>query len=156
MWRQKSDCGDITPKKSLFFNGVFGVAATGMRLLRYGFWGKSAILIMVFRVDCVMNKYDGIDKRIVANVKTYARNLKRNTIFRSMELEDIEQELMCAAFSSLDKFDERYGKFEHFIGKVLTRRCATLIETYTRKKRNSIIKFSEYRDEGRGDDFNKF
>ena len=103
-----------------------------------------------------MNKYDGIDNRIIANVKAYAKILQRKTIFRSMELEDIEQELMCAVLACVDKFDESCGDFEHFIRKVLNRRCGTLVETYMRKKRDSIVRFSEYNDDVYGDDFIKF
>ena len=55
----------------------------------------------------MMNKYDGIDKRIVLNVKAYAKNLKRKAIFRFMEIEDIEQELMCEILSCICKFDSR-------------------------------------------------
>lgn len=102
-----------------------------------------------------MNRYDGIDKRIVSNVKVYARNLKRKTIFRSMDIEDLEQELMCEILSCIGKFDERCGELEHFVRKVLKRRCATLIETYMRKKRDSIIKFSEYSDEMHGNSFSE-
>ena len=100
-----------------------------------------------------MNRYDGIDKRIVSNVKVYAKNLKRSPIFRSMDLEDLEQELMCEILSCIDQFDERCGELEHFVRKVLKRRCATLIETYMRKKRDSIIRLSEYSDEVHGDSF---
>ena len=103
-----------------------------------------------------MNRYDGIDKRIVSNVKTYAKKLQRKTIFRSMDIEDLEQELMCEVLSCVNKFDERYGKLEHFIRRVLKRRSATLIETYMRKKRDSIVRHFEYSDEVYGDDFNEF
>lgn len=48
-----------------------------------------------------MNRYEGIDKRIVSNVKVYARNLKRNNLFRFMDVEDLEQELMCEIFHAL-------------------------------------------------------
>ncbi|MBR1734635.1 MAG: hypothetical protein IJ730_04205 [Alphaproteobacteria bacterium] len=98
-----------------------------------------------------MNRYDGIDKRIVSNVKQYAKNLKRNITFRFMSIDDIEQELICEILACMDKFDSRCGELEHFIRKVLSRRCANLLETYTRKKRDSIIKFSEYSDEVRND-----
>ncbi len=94
-----------------------------------------------------MNRYDGIDKRIVSNVKQYAKNLKRNIAFHLMSIDDIEQELMCEILECLDKFDEQQGDFEHFIRKVLSRRCTNLLETYTRKKRDFLIKFSEYNDD---------
>ncbi len=86
----------------------------------------------------------------------YARNLKHLEIFRSMDLEDLEQELMCEILSCIDKFDDNCGELEHFIRRVLNRRSATLIETYMRKKRDSIIKFSEYCDEINGDGFCEF
>ena len=103
-----------------------------------------------------MNRYNGIDKRIVSNVKMYAKNLKRRLIFRSMDLEDLEQELMCEILSCIGKFDEGCGELEHFIRKVLKRRCATLIETYMRKKRDSIVRLSEYSDEIHSDSFAEF
>lgn len=84
-----------------------------------------------------MNRYEGIDKRIIANVRMYAKILKRKPIFRSMDLEDLEQELMCEAISSLRSFDERRGELGNFIRKVLSRRCVNLTKTYTCKKRNS-------------------
>lgn len=84
-------------------------------------------------------------------MKVYAKNLKRNSLFRSMDVEDLEQELMCEIFACIDRFDERCRELEHFVRKVLNRRCATLIETYTRKKRDSVIKFSEYYDELRNE-----
>lgn len=94
-----------------------------------------------------MNKYDGIDKRIVSNVKMYARNLKRNSIFRSMDLEDLEQELMCEIFSCMSKFDKHCGELEHFVRKILNRRCLNLLKSYKRKKRDSVTQFSEFCDE---------
>ncbi|MBQ3564786.1 MAG: sigma-70 family RNA polymerase sigma factor [Alphaproteobacteria bacterium] len=94
-----------------------------------------------------MNRYDGIDKRIVSNVKVYARNLKRNSIFRSMDLEDLEQELMCEILSCMNRFDEHCGELEHFVRRVLNRRCLNLLKAYERKKRDSVIQFSEFCDE---------
>ena len=137
---------------TLFFNGYFCVAETCISLQRYGLKKNSSILNTFFGIKSV-NRYDGIDERIVSNVKVYAKNLQRKTIFRSMDLEDLEQELMCEILSCIDKFDERYGNLEHFVRKVLKRRCATLIETYMRKKRDSIIRISEYSDEMHGDNF---
>ena len=94
-----------------------------------------------------MNRYDGIDERIVSNIKMYARNLKRNMIFRSIDIEDLEQELMCEILSCIGKFDSNCGELEHFVRKVLNRRCLNLLKAYKRKKRNSVIQFSEFCDE---------
>lgn len=83
-----------------------------------------------------MNRYEGIDKRIIANVRTYAKILKRKPIFRYMDIDDLEQELMCEAISSLRSFDERHGELRNFIRKVLSRRCVNLTKTYACRKRN--------------------
>lgn len=64
-----------------------------------------------------MNRYDGIDERIVLKVRRTAKALKRYEIFSFIDLEDLEQELMCEVFCSLDKFDERCGNLEHFVKK---------------------------------------
>lgn len=94
-----------------------------------------------------MNRYDGIDKRIVLKVRRTAKVLKRHEIFSSIDLEDLEQELMCEVFCSLDKFDERCGNLEHFVRRVLDCRGKNLIRSYGRKKRNLIVKPLEYCDE---------
>jgi uncharacterized protein (UPF0305 family) len=61
-----------------------------------------------------------------------------------MEIEDIEQELMCELLSCLDKLDESQGNVEHFIKKILARRAANLLESFSRIKRGSLIDFKEY------------
>jgi DNA-directed RNA polymerase specialized sigma24 family protein len=61
-----------------------------------------------------------------------------------MEIEDIEQELMCGLLPCLNKFDESRGNVEHFIKKVLARRAANLLESFSRIKRGSLIDFKEY------------
>jgi DNA-directed RNA polymerase specialized sigma subunit len=77
-----------------------------------------------------MNRYDGIDERIVLNVRVCAKNLKRTNMLRSMEIDDIEQELMYGLLSCLNKFDERQGNVEHFIKKVLSRRATNLLKSF--------------------------
>jgi DNA-directed RNA polymerase specialized sigma24 family protein len=71
-----------------------------------------------------MNRYTGIDEKIILNVRIFARSLKRNLSF--IEIEDAEQELMYEVLLCLKKFDENLGDFEHFIRKVLARRSANL------------------------------
>jgi len=93
-----------------------------------------------------MNRYDGIDKRIVLNVKRYAKTLKHHSSLRSVDLADIEQELMCEILECLNNFNEKHGNFEHFIRKVLSRRGSNLLKSHMRKKRDSFINFSEYDD----------
>lgn len=83
-----------------------------------------------------MNKYERINAEIVSSVKTYARILNRKFAFRFSDIGDLKQELMCEALASMQNFDEQRGELGHFIKTVLKRRCATLIETNMRKKRN--------------------
>jgi DNA-directed RNA polymerase specialized sigma24 family protein len=85
-----------------------------------------------------------MDERIVLNVKIFARNLKRTNMLRSMEIEDIEQELMCGLLSRLNEFDESQGNVEHFIRKILARRAANLLESFSRIKRGPFVNFKEY------------
>jgi RNA polymerase sigma factor (sigma-70 family) len=85
-----------------------------------------------------------MDERIVLNVKIFARNLKRTNMLRSMEIEDIEQELMCGLLSRLNEFDENQGNIEHFIRKILARRAANLLESFSRIKRGPFANFKEY------------
>jgi hypothetical protein len=61
-----------------------------------------------------------------------------------MELDDIEQELMCEVISSLPRFDEQRGSLEHFIKKILARRAANLLESFLRIKRGPFINFRGY------------
>jgi RNA polymerase sigma-70 factor (ECF subfamily) len=89
-----------------------------------------------------MNEYAGIDERIIWNVKMCAKTLKRTSIFRSTDIDDIEQELMCEVISCMPKFDERKGSLEHFIRKVLARRSINLLRTFSCAKRGVFV--SEY------------
>ena len=94
-----------------------------------------------------MNKYDGIDEKIVLNVKIYARRLKKRMNFNSVEIDDLEQDLMCEILSCIDKFDKNYGNLDHFIRKVLNRRSTNLLKSYICKKRHLMFPISEYNDE---------
>jgi DNA-directed RNA polymerase specialized sigma24 family protein len=68
-----------------------------------------------------------------------------------MEIEDIEQELMCEVLECLHKFDETRGDLNHFIRKVLARRSVNLLESFGRIKRGSFIKFKEYSENDNSD-----
>jgi RNA polymerase sigma factor (sigma-70 family) len=94
-----------------------------------------------------------MDERIVLNVKVFARNLKRTNMLRSMEIEDIEQELMCGILSRLNEFDESKGNIEHFIRKILARRAVNLLESFSRIKRGPFVNFKEYAE---NDNLNKY
>ena len=82
-----------------------------------------------------MNRYDGIDNRLIRNVKLYARYLKKFLHF--FDLEDIEQELMCSAFECIHKFKKKCGCFDNFLRKVLSRRATTLLQKSSCAKRKA-------------------
>jgi hypothetical protein len=82
-----------------------------------------------------MNRYEGVDEKIVLSVRMQARSLKRMNILRSMEIEDIEQELMYEVFFCLQKFDKRQCSVEHFVRKILERRSFNLLRDHLRTKR---------------------
>ncbi|GHU19192.1 hypothetical protein FACS189472_08630 [Alphaproteobacteria bacterium] len=77
-------------------------------------------------------------------MRIFARNLKRTNMLRSMEIEDIEQELMCEAIKCLHNFDEKLGEFEHYIRKVLARCAANLLRSFSCAKRGPFVGFKEY------------
>jgi RNA polymerase sigma-70 factor (ECF subfamily) len=93
-----------------------------------------------------------MDERVVLSVRIFAKNLKRTNILRSMEIEDIEQELMCEVLSCLNKFDEKRGDLEHFIRKVLARRSINLLQNFSRTKRGVFLNIKEYSE---NDNFEK-
>lgn len=64
------------------------------------------------------NKYDGIDIGIIKAVRYHTKKLKLSG-FNSVDIEDIEQELMLAVFSKLEKFDPQKAKLGTFVGKIL-------------------------------------
>lgn len=99
-----------------------------------------------------MNKYDGVDSRIVSNVKMFAKYLKRKTIFRSIELDDIEQDLMCEVFSCISNFNANCGDLEHFIRKVLKDYSVNLQKSYSRKKRITENKSLAYTEKNQNDE----
>ena len=67
-----------------------------------------------------MNSYRGIDERIVKYVQKYARILDRKIFDKSID--DLEQELMCYVYKSINKFDSNRGSFERFLIRILS--CA--------------------------------
>jgi hypothetical protein len=104
-----------------------------------------------FWILYAMNRYDCMDEIIVLNLRIFARNLKRTNMFRFMEIEDLEQELMYEVIRCLHNFDESRGNLEHFIRRILARHSANLLKSFLRKKRESHINFSEYTESKIGD-----
>lgn len=93
------------------------------------------------------NRYDGLNEAIISNVRACAKRLKNKEALRFLDIEDIEQELMCEVLLCLQTFDESKGIFEHFLRKVLARRSVTLLQFHSYARRGSFINFREYDDD---------
>lgn len=87
-----------------------------------------------------MNKYDGIDEKIVSAVRRNARRLKS---ILPMEIDDIEQELMCDILLALKNFDPLKGKLNSFVSGVLRKTSTDLIRANFRYKRVISLFFSQ-------------
>jgi hypothetical protein len=61
-----------------------------------------------------------------------------------MEIEDLEQELMCEVLRCLHKFDESKGNLDHFIRKMLARRSINLLQYVSNTRRESFVNSKEY------------
>lgn len=100
-----------------------------------------------------MNRYDGLDEMIVATARVFAKSLKSKKALRLLDIEDIEQELICKALLCSQRFDESKGNFEHYLRKALSRCSVSLLRFHSRKRRGNFSDFREYEDEifGRND-----
>ncbi|MBO7453847.1 MAG: sigma-70 family RNA polymerase sigma factor [Alphaproteobacteria bacterium] len=87
-----------------------------------------------------MNKYDGIDKCIVDNVRAFAKRLSAKLAFLS--LDDFQQELMLAVFKSLQNFSHDIS-FDHFIRKVLARKSSNLLKYFRRHKEIHSLQYND-------------
>ncbi len=76
-----------------------------------------SILFTGFKVNR-MNDYEGIDERIVINVKAFAKKLSVKN--RNADLEDIEQELMLHVIKGMRNFDPNLGDYDHFLRRILS------------------------------------
>lgn len=94
-----------------------------------------------------MNKYDGMNKNIVASIRKFAHRLKS---ILSMELDDIEQELMCRFFMIKGKFDPKKGSFSVFINAILHKVSVDLIREQIRDKRITRLLSVTYNDQKHG------
>lgn len=63
-----------------------------------------------------MNDCEGIDERIVINVKAFSKELSIKN--RSADLEDIEQELMLHVIKGVRNFDPNLGDYDHFLRRI--------------------------------------
>lgn len=93
-----------------------------------------------------MNRYDGLDEMTVTIARVFAKRLKSKDVLRFLDIEDIEQELICKALMCLQTFDESKGNFEHYLRKVLSRYSISLLRFYSREKRGIFSEFTDYED----------
>ena len=81
----------------------------------------------------------GVDADVVRLAAKRAHSLIGKIGFGSDDLEDLQQELICAALEQLPKFDpERRGKLT-FIGGVLDKKAAQLYRNRRRKRRDPYL-----------------
>ena len=81
------------------------------------------------------NRYTGIDPYLVSQVRYRARKLSRHALMRSVEIEDIEQELMLDVLARKASYDPDRAQWSTFVDRVLSNKCATMISAELAKKR---------------------
>jgi RNA polymerase sigma-70 factor (ECF subfamily) len=72
------------------------------------------------------NKYSGVDKSVVKQVRFHAYKLKKR--LPNWQIEDLEQELMLEVWSAMKLFNPGVGKFQTFIRCVLEKRARNLVK----------------------------
>lgn len=81
------------------------------------------------------NSYKGIDPIIVRYVKYYAKRIKHLKCFAHESIEDIEQELLCMIWPTLEKYDESRSSFPTFVCQLVKSRASNLISRQSCQKR---------------------
>ena len=81
------------------------------------------------------NSYKGIDPIIIRYVKYYAKCIKCLKCFAHESIEDIEQELLCMIWPTLDQYDESRSSFATFICQLVRSRALNLITKQSCQKR---------------------
>ncbi|GHT93666.1 hypothetical protein FACS1894122_09240 [Alphaproteobacteria bacterium] len=86
------------------------------------------------------NSYDGFDERLISIVHVYARKLFQMRILRSMDVDDIEQELMLHAINSIKNYNSNLGSLHNFLEAVIQKRSNKLLAMNSCLKRggNSV------------------
>jgi RNA polymerase sigma-70 factor (ECF subfamily) len=79
-----------------------------------------------------LNRYDGLDPRVVANLRCVARRLARSGGVPGMDLEDLEQDLIFDLWRRLPAYDPRRASLPTFADRVLNHRAATLTASSAR------------------------
>ncbi len=87
-----------------------------------------------------LNRYEGIDKYVVNQVRYHARKLVRHPSIHSMEIEDIEQELMLDVLSRTQAYDPEKASWRTFVDRILNHKIANLIEDAKALKRGGGVR----------------
>lgn len=85
------------------------------------------------------NRYDGIDPYVTSQVRFHARQLIRHPAIQNVDAEDLEQELMLHYLCRRSAFDSTRASWPTFIDRVLTRKCASLVDRACRQKRSADV-----------------
>jgi len=94
-----------------------------------------------------MNRYDGLDEKVIFMVHTYAKKLFNRRVFHFMDVEDFEQELMLEVLKSLEDYKEHLGNMESFLGTVIRNSANELLKKNFCLKRDGGVVFEELVDE---------
>jgi DNA-directed RNA polymerase specialized sigma24 family protein len=81
------------------------------------------------------NNYHGIDTYILKQVRYHARSAIRHSALRTMDVEDIEQELILDVLSRIHAHDPERASWHTFVNCILMHKIATLIAEAKAQKR---------------------
>jgi RNA polymerase sigma factor (sigma-70 family) len=98
-----------------------------------------------------MNRYDGFDEKLISIVHLCARRLFQMRILRSMDMDDIEQELMLHAINSVKNYNSNLGSFHNFLEAVIQKRANKLLAMNSCLKRGGNSVFEEFAEDMRVD-----
>lgn len=85
------------------------------------------------------NRYDGIDPYVTSQVGFHARQLIRHPAIENVDAEDLEQELILHYLRRRSAFDSTRASWPTFVDRVLTRKCANLVDRACRQKRGADV-----------------
>jgi RNA polymerase sigma factor (sigma-70 family) len=91
-----------------------------------------------------MNRYDGYDERVIYIVRLHARKLFQTKILRSMDVDDIEQELMIHVVESLKNYNANLGSIHNFLEAVIRKHANKLLAVNSSLNRGRKIIFEEF------------
>ncbi|GFZ79920.1 hypothetical protein RLOatenuis_1340 [Rickettsiales bacterium] len=80
------------------------------------------------------NNYEGIHYYVVNQVRYHAHSLMRHSTIHGVEAEDLEQELILEYLSHKQAYDPEKAKCSTFVDRVLSHKCASLIEAARAQK----------------------